>query len=90
MTKPDERLSIAWNDHPVGWIDEWRYDFPHTYGRWVSSGAAISQDFLAELRRAVDRDEGLDVTLGKDSRDTVYVHPDDEEGEIDVRWDARR
>ena len=87
--KQKAQLSIAWNGHPVGWIDGWRYDFPHYYGRWVSSGDRIAQDFLAELRRAVERDEGLDVTLGDDSRGTVHVHPDDQEGEIDVRSDLR-
>jgi hypothetical protein len=79
------RLSIAWNGEIVGWMVEPRYDFPHYYGRWVGADAPVSRAFLAELRRAIEREDGLDVTLGETTRGVVYVHPDDEAGEIDVR-----
>jgi hypothetical protein len=60
-------------------------DFPHYYGRWVGADVSASRMFLIELRRAVDEEDGLEVTLGETIRGVVYVYPDDHEGEIDVR-----
>jgi len=82
------RLALTWSGRLVGWIDEVRYDFPHHYGRWVGTGEPLSSDFLAALRRAVDADDGIEVIVGESERGTVYVHPDDNQGEIDVRQDA--
>jgi len=79
------RVAIAWNGQIVGWLDDARYDMPFTYGRWVGAGDPMSREFLAALRRAVDAGEGVEVTLGGGSAGTIYVHPDDSDGVIDVR-----
>ena len=80
-----ERLSLTYNGEIVGWIDDARYDFPHYYGRWIGSDVPAALVFLTELRRAIDQEDGLDVTLGETIPGVVYVHPDDNDGEIDVR-----
>jgi hypothetical protein len=79
------RLSIAWQGDIVGWIEDPRMDFPHYYGRWVEADVPASRTFLSELRRVIAAEDGLDVMLGETTRGVVYVHPHDNEGEIDVR-----
>ena len=81
-----ERWPITWKDRLVGWIESPGIDMPHYYGRWLAADGSDAVEFLAELRRAVDVDEGLEVVVSTNLPGIVYVHPDDEEGQIDVRW----
>lgn len=38
------------------------------------------------LQAAVDRDDGLEVVVASGLNGVVYVHPDDEDGKLDIRW----
>jgi hypothetical protein len=81
-----ERWPITWGNRLVGYMESPSVDMPHYYGRWVAADGPAAVEFLAALRRAVDGDEGLDVFVSG-LPGIAYVHPDDHEGEIDIRWD---
>jgi len=80
-----DRVVISWNERVVGWIRQPRLDFPHFYGRWVSAEGEAASLFLSALRLAVDDDDGLEVVVDGKTAAVVYVHPNDEDGDIDVR-----
>ncbi len=80
-----EGLSVSWDGRVVGWIGGPRFDFPHWYGQWVPAESEATDSFLSVLRQAVDDGDGLAVVLGDAMPATVYVHPSDENGAIDVR-----
>jgi hypothetical protein len=81
-----DRWPVTWGGQLVGWIVSPRVDMPHYYGRWMAADGPAAAEFLASLRRAVDDGDGLEVVVAGNLPGIVYVHPDDQEGEIDVRW----
>lgn len=81
-----DRWPIMWNGHLVGWIDSPKIDMPHYYGHWVATQSDESVGFLTALREAIDEESGLEVVIADKLRGVIYVHPEDNEGEIDVRW----
>lgn len=81
-----DRWPIVWGGRLVGWIASPRFDMPFYYGRWVAEDGPVAIEFLSELRKAVDRDDGLEVVVASGLNGVVYVHPDDNDGELDIRW----
>jgi hypothetical protein len=82
-----DRWPVNWCGQIVGWIESPQMDMPHYYGRWVSADSPESIAFLAALREAVDGGGGVEVTVADNLHGNVYVHPEDDDGEIDVRCD---
>ena len=80
-----ERWSIKWEGRLVGWIESPRIDFPHYYGRWNDVEGPDAATFLAALRLAVNKDDGLIVEILDGIFGIAYVHPDDDNGEFNVR-----
>jgi hypothetical protein len=82
-----DRWPITWGGRFVGWMASPSVDMPHYYGHWVAANSPAAAEFLAVLRQAVDADDGVDVVVAGSLPGIACCHPDDHEGEIDIRWD---
>ena len=83
-----DRWPITWGGKLVGWMASPGVDMPHYYGRWVAADCPAAGEFLAALRQVGIEDEGLKV-LVSGFPGIAHCHPDDYDGEIDIRWDFR-
>lgn len=81
-----DRWAVTWAGQVVGWIESPYVDMPHYYGTWVASTEPESANFLTALRDAINSGGGLEVEIANGLRGIVYLHPDDSDGEIDIRW----
>lgn len=87
-----DMITVYWHRTRVGTIINPKFDFPHYYGKWSASLQPTGSEFLEALRFALsdEGDGGLEVLYQYNHNDSllegcISVHPDDNEGDIDIR-----